>query len=120
MKRFAAVVVAVLAGFLIGSHVGVTHAQATGAAVQFQAPGGAHTLCTVVPSTTAFCFATDGFWQSINGAAFAQVGASGPVVTSVSVCNAAGASCGTPLTGPVVLSIPTKVTVTSTAPTASL
>ena len=39
---------------------------------------GAHTLCTVVASATTFCFAADGVWQSLNGAAFAQLGAQGP------------------------------------------
>ena len=41
---------------------------------------GPHTACTVTAGQTNFCFATDGFWQSINGAAYTQlgVGATGP------------------------------------------
>jgi len=32
-----------------------------------------HTTCAVVPSTTNFCFANDGLWQSINGAPYVQL-----------------------------------------------
>lgn len=36
-----------------------------------------HTSCLPVTSgKTQFCFATDGLWQSINGAAYVQLGAS--------------------------------------------
>jgi hypothetical protein len=36
----------------------------------------------VTPAVTTFCFASDGAWQSINGAAFTQLGAATLVVTS--------------------------------------
>ncbi len=41
-----------------------------------------HTSCTVVASTTQFCFANDGIWQSINGAAYVQVAPGTAGVTS--------------------------------------
>ena len=39
---------------------------------------GLHATCTVspvtVPASTTYCFASDGLWQSVNGAAYTQVG----------------------------------------------
>lgn len=37
-----------------------------------------HTTCAVVASTTNFCFANDGLWQSINGAPYVQLTPSAP------------------------------------------
>jgi hypothetical protein len=39
---------------------------------------GAHTLRTVTVATTQYCFASDGLWMSLNGAAYVQLGAVGP------------------------------------------
>lgn len=104
-------------GFLLG--IVVTHAQTGAPSVQY--PAGDHTLCIVVPSTTAYCYPNDGMYQSIKGAAFSQVGIVAVTgVTSVTVCNAAGVSCGTAQTGAVSLSIPKTVTVSATLPTATL
>lgn len=33
-----------------------------------------HTSCTLVAGSTQFCFASDGAWVSVNGAAYVQVG----------------------------------------------
>ena len=77
-----------------------------------------HTSCpAVIASTTQICFASDGIWQSLNGAVYTQVGGAVSAVTSVTVCNVAGASCGSPQTGAVSLNIPKTVTVTVGAPT---
>lgn len=47
---------------------------------QFQVGSATHTNCTVNAGQTRFCFASDGLWQSINGAAYVQVaGIPGPV-----------------------------------------
>jgi len=37
-----------------------------------------HTTCAIVPSTTNYCFANDGLWQSINGAPYVQLTPSTP------------------------------------------
>ena len=58
---------------------------------------GTHTSCTVTVSTTAYCFATDGLWQSLNGAAYTQLGVgvagpagpAGPAVGSALLCRCA-------------------------------
>lgn len=65
--------------------------------------------CVVVPNYTTWCWTGDGHrYVSVNGAAFVldntAVG-----VTSITV------NGGTPQTGPVVLTIPSKVTITSSA-----
>jgi hypothetical protein len=72
-----------------------------------------HTACTLSTTGSAtFCFATDGLWQSLNGGAYTQIGASAGV-TSIAV------NGGAAQTGAVALTIPTKATttVTSTAST---
>ena len=45
----------------------------------------AHTSCIVTAGVTTYAFASDGFWISLNGAAFAQVqpASTGFVVTSL-------------------------------------
>lgn len=69
-----------------------------------------HTACTVTASTTTYCFANDGLYVSLNGAAFTQIGGS-TGVTSITV------NGGVPQTGPIALTIPSKATTTVTAST---
>ena len=64
--------VAILAGIIIGQQLHVVKAQ-SGNPLQMQVSG-VHTACTVTAATTSFCFATDGLWQSLNGAAYTQLG----------------------------------------------
>jgi hypothetical protein len=78
--------------FLFGMYTGTlavrrlvetsVHAQGTN---PFQvAVTGAHTLCAVTTGVTQYCFASDGVWQSLNGAAYTQLTAgAGGGVTSV-------------------------------------
>lgn len=82
----------------------------------------AHTSCpAVIAGVTQYCFASDGLWVSVNGGVFSQLGVQPlPGVSSVTVCNLSGVTCGAPQTGVVSINIPSKVTVTSTAPTATL
>jgi hypothetical protein len=92
-------------------------------AIPFQMAVGTatHASCTVTAATTQYCFASDGLWVSLAGAAYTQIGVVAVTgVTSVTVCNAAGATCGTPQTGVVSLNIPKSVSVTATLPTATL
>lgn len=73
-----------------------------------------HTSCPAVAANiTQYCFASDGEFESIAGAAYVQVQAGAPAggVTSLSV------NGGTPQTGAVSITVPTKVTLTATAPT---
>ena len=79
-KTIALAVLIFLAAFL-GNWLGdVVHAQTP---VALQLTGNApHTTCVVTLSTTTFCFASDGLWQSLNGAAYVQVGAAAAGVTS--------------------------------------
>lgn len=68
--------------------------------------------------TTLYCYAGNGtVYTSLNGAAYTTQPGSG--VASVTVCNAAGASCGAAQTGPVTLSIPKTAVVTVAAPAAT-
>lgn len=69
-----------------------------------------HTACTVVPASTQYCFAFDGLWVSLNGAAYVQV-QTGTVTAGVTSITING---GTPQTGPVALTIPTKASSTTT------
>ena len=64
-----------------------------------------HTACVATPNVTTYCFGSDGLYVSLTGAAFVQLNAPAGV-TSVTVCNAAGAVCAPPATGPVTLNIP--------------
>lgn len=78
---------------------------------------GAHSTCplsTAVP--TLYCLATDGVYVSIGGAAFVSVtpATSGTVVSSVTVCNAAGTTCQNAQSGPVTLKIPSSASTTIT------
>jgi hypothetical protein len=117
MRKFIAVFALALLGGFLGSHIPAVHAQTPNNPLQLQVSSATHTACTLIAGSTQFCFAADGLWWSNAGAAYTQVGAAAGV-TSIAVCNAAGASCGTPLTGPVQLSIPKTVAVA--APTATL
>lgn len=69
-----------------------------------------HTSCVVAVSTTQLCFATDGLWLSVNGAAYVQV-QTGTVVTGVTSIAVNG---GLAQTGAVALTIPTKATSSTT------
>ena len=83
----------------------------------YMAPAGGTTVanCGTPSSGFPMCGVATG-WFVWNGSAWVQIGsASG--VTSITVCNAAGGSCGVAQTGPVSLSIPSKVTVTVGNPT---
>lgn len=112
----------IIAGMLLGAllvmgldyyKVREVQAQAQSGPIQIQSSI-AHASCTVTPNVTTFCFADDGLFVSLTGAAFAQVGQ--PSVTGVSSISVNG---GTAQTGAVALTIPTKATttVTSTAST---
>lgn len=82
---------------------------------QFGVNGATHTSCQVVASSTQFCFASDGVWQSINGGAFTQLGTPAAGVTSFN-----GRTGAVTLTKPDVLSTGISATVTITAPTTSV
>lgn len=102
--KIAIGILILLCGFWLG------HAQTT-APWQVGVGTATHTACTVIPATTQYCFASDGLWVSLNGAAYVQVQIGAPVtgITSITV------NGGTPLTGPaVVLTIPTKASSTTT------
>lgn len=81
---------------------------------QFSVSSATHTSCTTTASTTTFCFASDGVWQSLQGATFTQVG----------VVQATGVTSFNGRTGAVVAQsgdysysqisgTPTKMTITS-------
>jgi hypothetical protein len=74
-----------------------------------------HTACTVAANVTTYCFASDGLYVSLAGAAFIPM-TSG--VASITVCTPVGANCGAPQTGVVLLNIPK--TATATAPAVTL
>lgn len=79
MKRTILVVSILIAGLLLGWNL------------KAQTPGpwqvgvtGLHTACTTTAGATSYCFASDGLWVSLNGAAYVQVGTpTGTLVTSV-------------------------------------
>lgn len=76
-----------------------------------------HTNClTPALGQTLYCFAGDGAWISVNGAAYVQFAPPAAVATGVASISVNGA---TPQTGAVALTIPTSAstTVTSTAVT---
>ena len=107
-----------LAGILAPSHPNRVQAQSTNPLnITVTGP---HTSCMAAASgVTTYCFATDGLYESLNGAAYVQLGVAAAGVNSITVCNAAGASCGTAQTGAVSLNIPTKAVTTATAPSAT-
>lgn len=98
--------------FLLGAWIG--YAQSTTSQVGSVVTG-THTACTVTASTTQICFASDGLWLSVSGAAYVQV-QTGTVAVGVTSVTANGVK----LTGDVVLpTIPTKVSVTVSTPIAT-
>jgi len=78
MKR----ILAIIGIFLLGW---IAHAQSTTSQIG-SVVAATHTSCIVTASTTQICFASDGLWLSVNGAAYAQV-QSGAVVTGVTSFN---------------------------------
>jgi hypothetical protein len=108
MKRLLAIVGIFLLGW-------IAHAQSTTSQIG-SVVAAAHTSCTVTTSTTQVCFATDGLWVSVNGAAYVQVqtGTPAAVVTSIAV------NGGTAQTGAVSLTIPTKVVMNPVTPTGTI
>jgi hypothetical protein len=84
MKNIMTIVVLTLIAFLfytlvIFEDMNAIRAQAQSANPWQVSVVGAHTLCTVTPATTQYCFASDGLWMSLNGAAYVQLGAVAPV-----------------------------------------
>jgi len=80
------------------------------------APTGSSLTNCGTPSTPSLCIVSTGVYVWTNATAgWVQIGITTVAgVTSIAVCNAAGASCGTPQTGAVSLSIPTKASETAT------
>lgn len=118
MKRIGKLAVLILLAVLVGMETGrvVTHAQTT-AVLQFSGSWSTHAACVPTPAQTSVCLASDGLWQSINGAAFTQVGGAPTGVTSIAVCNAAGTSCGTPQTGAATVNVPKVATISASTVT---
>lgn len=107
MKKWLSICAILFLGILIGLHFEQnTHAQAAGTPFTITVSG-LHTACDpIVAGTTKFCYAQDGLWQSLNGAAYTQLGVGAATgVTSVSVNGALQ-------TGAVVITVPTKATTT--------
>src|SRR6266851_5127033 len=70
MKKIGYALVAI-GLFLAG--VVISRAQTPNNPFQLSVSSATHTACTVVAGQTSFCFANDGLWQSIAGAAYVQV-----------------------------------------------
>src|SRR5271168_5337150 len=94
---------------MIGSTV--VHAQ-TGSVVWFTATAGTTIAnCPTTPAEPSLCMVATGFfaWQNATQGWFLVAPATPATaagVTSIVVCNEAGASCGTPQNGAVQLDIP--------------
>ena len=70
-----------------------------------------HTACALPPAgSSAYCFASDGLYESINGAAYALVNTPPPTAGVLSIA----VNGGTPQTGAVALTIPTTASTTGT------
>lgn len=70
------IAVVILAAFVIGKAQG-------NQPFWFSVGPALHTSCTIVPNVTSFCYADDGAYQSIHGAAWVPMGGGGvPGVTS--------------------------------------
>lgn len=106
MKKIVLAAVLFFGGWLIA------RAQ-TVAPFQFSVtPSSGPSGCAIVPAQTTYCFAGDGgIYVSVNGASFVTPKTG---VVSLTVCNAAGASCSQPQSGAVSVNIPTKASTTST------
>lgn len=99
-------------GFLIGFSMWTVHsvrAQTVVAPITVESTQ-PHTACTLPPAgTSAYCFASDGLYESISGAAYVLVNPAVTAgVTSVSV------NGGVAQTGAVALTIPTTASTTGT------
>lgn len=70
MRRLFTAILLVLIGVTIGVTGKVVRAQTTTLQLTGNAP---HTTCAVVPSTTNYCFASDGLWESKNGAPYVEL-----------------------------------------------
>src|SRR5271170_1921208 len=103
----------VLTLFAVGSTV--VHAQ-TGNVVWFTATAGTTIAnCPATPAEPSLCMVATGFyaWQNAAGGWFLVAPAATPTttgVTSITVCNETGASCGTAQNGAVQLDIPKTAT----------
>lgn len=108
-------VVAMITGWGWTIPYSAVHAQAITSATpySFQTTGTQANCPAVAASTTQYCFTTTGLYQSLSGSAWTLVGATAVGVTSLTVCGASGANCGTAQTGAVTLDVPKTVTVTS-------
>lgn len=78
IKRAFAVLALVLS-FAVGVSIGDRSVKAQTASTVLQISGAwaTHASCATVPGQTSLCLASDGLWQSLNGAAYAQVGVGG-------------------------------------------
>jgi hypothetical protein len=76
--------------------------------------------CIPKPNFTAYCQAFEGPMVSVNGGPFVKIPLTTTAagVTSVTACDLTGKNCGPAQVGPVLLNIPTTVSIT--APTATL
>lgn len=100
MIKLAAIAVSGVLGGLAGNWLSSpARAQTVVPPITIVAPALTHTSCNVTVGATSFCFASDGLWQSINGAAFVQLGVAAP----------AGVISVNGKTGVVVLSATTTV-----------
>jgi hypothetical protein len=75
--------VSLVLAFILGALVKERSVKAQSISVlQVSGSYASHAACVVVPAQTTACLASDGVWVSLNGAAFAQVGAGTTGVTS--------------------------------------
>ena len=102
MKR----ILTIAAIFFLGWYVGAQNTTSQIGSVV----AATHTSCTVTASTTQICFASDGLWLSVNGAAYVQV-QTGAVVAGVTSISING---GTPVSGAVSFTVPSKAVSTTT------
>jgi hypothetical protein len=83
MKRILVVIAVLLCADIAAHFVPTVHAQ-SGVPAAFSVSG-LHTACpAAVSGQTWFCAASDGFWASIQGAAYVQLGAPATQPTSFS------------------------------------
>src|SRR6185312_11724372 len=83
MKHIGTILLAVLTLSVIGHLQSINAQNPDLTPYQFTVVG-AHSLCTVATGQTRYCFASDGVFQSLNGAAYASLVGSAPIgVTSL-------------------------------------
>lgn len=111
MKRYIEIALLILVCVLC---VRTFHVHAQSGNLVYIAPASGTTVTSCGTPTTGFplCGVATG-WYVWNGTAWAQIGTAPAGVTSLTVCNASGASCGTAQTGAVTLSVPKSVTITA-------